>query len=148
MTDPVVLALARGGIVDITTKGRRTGRAHRIEIALHSIDRRLVISGRPGPRDWYANLLANPKMTIHFMRGVEADVPALAYPVTDWSERRTLIERVMTKGFGFAPERTAREFDFWVTRSPLVIVRAEWPGWVEMPARPQRTTGGDRTPRR
>ena len=131
MTDPVVMALARGGIVDITTKGRRTGRAHRIEISLHNVDRQLIISGRPGPRDWYANLLANPRMTIHFKRDVVADVPAMARPVKNWSERRALVERVMTKGFGFSPERTRREIDFWVTRSPLVIVLAEWPGWVE-----------------
>ncbi len=133
MTDPVVLALARGGIVDITTKGRRTGRPHRIEIALHSVDRRLVISGRPGPRDWYANLLANPRMTIHFKRDVEADVPAMGHPIREWSERRAMIERVMTRGFGFSPERTARELDFWVTRSPLIVVTAQWPGWVEPP---------------
>jgi len=145
VTDPVVLALARGGIVDITTKGRRTGRAHRIEIALHSIDRRLVISGRPGPRDWFANLLANPTMTIHFKREVEADVPAMAEPVTEWSERRALIERVMLKGFGFAPDRTRRELDFWVTRSPLAVVRARWPGWVEPQTRSSRPAGLDRT---
>ncbi|HEX9977862.1 MAG TPA: nitroreductase/quinone reductase family protein [Acidimicrobiia bacterium] len=133
MTDPVVMALARGGIVDITTKGRRTGRAHRIEISLHNLDRRLVISGRPGPRDWFANLLANPRMTIHFKRDVVADVPAMGRPVREWSERHVLIERVMNKGFGFSAERTRREIDFWVTRSPLVIVSAEWPGWFNAP---------------
>ena len=140
MTDPVVIALARGGIVDITTKGRRTGHPHRVEISLHSIDRRLVISGRPGPRDWYANLMANPRMTIHFKRDVVADVAAMGRTVTDWSERRVLIERVMIKGFGFSPERTKREIDFWVTRSPLVIVVPQWPGWVD-PSDPKPTRG-------
>jgi hypothetical protein len=133
MTDPVILALARGGIVDITTKGRRTGRAHRIEISLHSIERRLVISGRPGPRDWYANLVANPRMTIHFKRGVQADVPAMGRPIRDWTERRDLIQKVMTQGFGFSPERTRREIDFWVTRSPLVVLTPQWRGWVNPP---------------
>lgn len=132
MTDPVVMALARGGIVDITTKGRRTGRPHRVEISLHNLDHRLVISGRPGPRDWYANLLANPRMTIHFKRDVVADVPAMSRPVHDWRERRTLIELAMIKGFGFSPERTRRELDFWVTRSPIVVVSAEWPGWIDL----------------
>jgi len=133
VTDPVVMALARGGIVDITTKGRRTGRPHRIEIALHSINRRLVISGRPGPRDWYANLVANPRMTIHFKRDVVADVPAMGRPIGDWGERRKLIELAMTRGFGFSPERTRREIDFWVPRSPLVVVTAQWPGWINLP---------------
>lgn len=130
MADPVILALARGGLVEITTKGCRTGRKHRVPVMLHNVDRRLIISGKPGRRDWLANLHANPRLIIHFTRGVTADVPALAEVVTDWQQRRALMERVMVAGHGYAPERAAREIAFWVTQSPLVIVRAEWPGWV------------------
>jgi hypothetical protein len=43
------------------------------------------------------------------------------------------MEKLMIKGFGFSPERTKREIDLWVTRSPLVVVEAEWPGWVNTP---------------
>lgn len=130
MTDPVVLALARGGLVEISTKGRRTGRVHRVWVMLHNLDRRLIVAGKPGRRDWLANLHANPRLIIHFSRGVSADVPALARVVTDWQERRVLMERVMVAGHGFSPERAAREMAFWMTQSPLVVVEAEWPGWV------------------
>lgn len=133
MTDPVVLALALGGIVSITTTGRTSGRPHTVEVTLHNVDRRLLIGGRPGPRDWYANLIEDPQFTIGLTRGSEAEVPASAHPVTDWSARRQLMEKLMIKGFGFSPERTKREIDLWVTRSPLVVVEAEWPGWVNTP---------------
>jgi len=131
MTDPVLIALARGGQVEITTRERDTGRERRAAVALHNIDRRLVLADRPGDRAWYADLLANPSLSIHLEGlGVAADVPATAQPVTDWQERRQLMERVMAKGFGFSPDRVSRELDFWVTRSPLMLVEAEWPGWV------------------
>lgn len=130
MADPVILALARGGLVEITTKGRRTGALHRVPVMLHNLDRTLIISGRPGRRDWLSNLHANPRLIIHLTRGVTADVPALAAVITDWKERRRLMERVMISGHGLSPERAAREVAFWVARSPLVIVKAEWPGWV------------------
>ena len=133
MTDPVVVALARGGVVAITTTGRTTGRPHTVDVTLHNIDRRLVIAGRPGPRDWYANLQADPHFTIDLRGGVEASIAAVAEPITDWSARRKLMEAVMVKGFGFSPERTQRELHFWVTRSPLVLVKADWPGWVNSP---------------
>ena len=131
MTDPVLIALARGGLVEITTRQRDTGRPRRAGVALHNVDRQLVLADRPGARAWYADLLADPTLTIHLEGlGVTADVPATAQPVTDWRRRRVLMERVMVKGFGFAPERVGRELDFWVTRSPLMLVEAEWPGWV------------------
>lgn len=134
MTDPVVVALARGGVVAITTTGRTSGHPHTTDVTLHNVDRELVIAGRPGPRDWYANLKADPHFTIHLKGGVEVAIAALAEHLTDWSERRDLMQRVMIKGFGFSPERTKREIHFWVTRSPLVRVRVDWPGWVNTPA--------------
>ena len=53
--------------IDITTTGRQTGEARRIEIAIHNIDGRLFISGMPSPRtrSWIYNLMADPRMTIH-----------------------------------------------------------------------------------
>lgn len=130
MTDPVITALARGGMVEISTIGRRSKNPHRIQVGLHNIDRTLYISGRPGKRDWYANLKANPSFTIHFTRGATADVPAVAEFVPDRTVRKTLIQKVMISGHGMSPERAAREFDQWMSRSPLVIVHAKWPGWV------------------
>ena len=38
---PVVDALNRGGVIDITTTGRKTGTQHRIEIVFHNVGGRL-----------------------------------------------------------------------------------------------------------
>ena len=71
-------ALDHSQTVDITTTGRRTGEARRIEIVLHSIGGRLVISGTPRPqtRAWIYNLEADPRIVVHLKRGVQADVVA------------------------------------------------------------------------
>ncbi len=130
MTDPVIMALARGGMVEITTTGCKSGEAHRVRVGLHNLDRQLMISGQPGKRDWLANLLAHPRFTIHLPPPVAADVPATATPVRDWAERRRLIERFMIDGHGFSQQRAARDLDTWVARSPLVLVEAKWPGWA------------------
>ena len=109
-------ALERGGIIDITTTGRRSGRPHRIEIAFHHLHGRVCISGMPGRRDWYANLLANPEFTFHLKRGVRADLAARARPVQDASERRRLLQSV-TRNWG----REA-QLEKYVADSPLVEV--------------------------
>ena len=67
--------------VDITTTGRTSGKPRRIEIWMYAVDGRYVITGTPGPRDWYANLLAEPRLTLHLPG--EIDLGAVATPVTD-----------------------------------------------------------------
>ncbi|GAA1309956.1 hypothetical protein GCM10009634_75400 [Saccharothrix xinjiangensis] len=54
-------------IIDITTLGRRTGRAHRIEIfSYRAAGATYLCSGAGGAAtDWHANLLANPRFTFH-----------------------------------------------------------------------------------
>lgn len=91
----VVDALARGGLVDITTMGRRSGRPRRIEIVLHNLDGRLLISGRPGrTRSWIANLRASPRMTLHLKGAVGADLPGTARVVTERAEREELLRPI------------------------------------------------------
>ena len=96
MTDAVRDALDRGGLIDITTTGRRSGRPHRIEIVFHNIGGRIYISGMPRRRrrDWLANLEADPRFTFHVKRGVKADLPATARIITDASERREVLSHV------------------------------------------------------
>jgi hypothetical protein len=53
-------ALARERTIDITTTGRTSGRARRVEMWFHNLDGRLYLTGTPGSRDWYANLRAHP----------------------------------------------------------------------------------------
>jgi deazaflavin-dependent oxidoreductase (nitroreductase family) len=85
-------------VIDLTTTGRRTGEPRRIEIYLHIIDGRLVISGMPSRRTraWLRNVAADPAVTVHVTKGPHAgtDIPATARVVTDEAERRALLERV------------------------------------------------------
>lgn len=115
MNEPVTRALATDRTIDITTTGRRTGRPRRLEIWFHNLDGMIYLSGSPGPRDWYANLLADPSFTFHLKRSTQADLPARAVPILKTGERRSILSRI-------AP---AAELDEWVKRSPLVRVTFE-----------------------
>ena len=118
MDDPIRTALSRGGTIDITTTGRRTGRPRRIEIVFHRIDGRMWISGMPSSRKraWLANLEADPHLTVHLKGPLAvADLPATARVVTDEAERRQILERVAQ-----AWRRT--DVDRMVVQSPLIEV--------------------------
>lgn len=95
-TEDLQRALSRGGPIEITTTGRRTGLARRIPIVFHNIAGRLYISGMPSRRrrSWLANLAADPRMTIHVFRGVRADVPATARVIDDDAERRAVLPHI------------------------------------------------------
>ena len=77
--------LARIRTIDITTTGRRSGRPARIEIWWFRFEDRFIITGTPGLRDWYANVGADPRMTVH-AGGV--DQAATAVVVDDPAFRR------------------------------------------------------------
>ena len=93
-TSQIAAALRQGGIIDITTTGRRSGQPRRVEIVFFDFDGRVYISGMPGRRAWLANLKADPTLTFHLKRGVQADLPATARIISDEAERRPIIERV------------------------------------------------------
>jgi deazaflavin-dependent oxidoreductase (nitroreductase family) len=98
MDDGVRLALARGGAIDMTTTGRRSGRPRRIEIVFHRFDGRIYISGMPRAgrtRAWLLNLAADPHFTFHLKGAVRADLPATARIITDEVERRAIFERIV-----------------------------------------------------
>jgi deazaflavin-dependent oxidoreductase (nitroreductase family) len=117
--DPTVRsALDRGGIVDITTTGRRTGEPRRIEIVFHNVDGRIVISGMPRrdrTRAWIHNLEADPRLTVHLKQAVVADLPGTARVVTDEAERRALLVHV-------ARNWNRTDVDAMVAWSPLIEV--------------------------
>jgi deazaflavin-dependent oxidoreductase (nitroreductase family) len=95
LDQPIRDALDRGGKIDITTIGRKSGQPHRIEIVFHNINGRLYISGMPGfPRSYIANLKANPHFTFHLKGGVHADLAATARIITDEAERRAVLPEV------------------------------------------------------
>ena len=102
MDDQTRRALARGHTIDITTTGRRTGEARRIEIVFHNIDGHLSITGNPRSdrkRAWLLNLESDPTLTFHLKGAVQADLPATAREITDPAERRSVAEWVTTNAW-------------------------------------------------
>ena len=96
LDQPTRDALDRGGKIDITPTGRKTGQPHRIEIVFHNVGGRLYISGMPGfKRSYIANLLADPHFTFHLKEGpVTADLAATARVITDDAERREVLPHI------------------------------------------------------
>jgi len=115
MDDRIRRALSRGHLIDITTTGRRTGRPRRIEVVFHNFGGRIYISGMPGRRGWYANLVANPNMTFHLKGPVKADLPAMARAITDPDERRRVFGDIVKVWRN-------QNIDIMASRSPLVEV--------------------------
>ena len=89
----ITRALSRGHTIDITTTGRQSGQPRRITLVFHNIDGRIVISGMPGRRSWYANLLTDPRFTFHLTGPVKKDLPATARPIVEPVERPALMSR-------------------------------------------------------
>ena len=77
---------------------------------------RLYITGTPGSRDWYANLVANPQFTFHIKQSAQADLTARAASIRDQDQRRDIISRIHQKIGG------NRDLEAWVEGSPLVEV--------------------------
>ena len=119
INDPAVAAaLANDLVIDITTSGRASGEPRRIEIWYHVVDGRYYITGRPGPRGWYANLLAEPKLTFHLKESTQADLPATARAVTDPEEKR----QVFLNAPKLAEYISEANVQQWVDGSPLIEV--------------------------
>ncbi len=89
MDEAVKQALERDRTIDITTRGKKTGQPRRKEIWFHNLDGRLYITGTPGQRDWYANMVAMPEFTLHLKQSVRVDLPARATPILDQASRRS-----------------------------------------------------------
>jgi deazaflavin-dependent oxidoreductase (nitroreductase family) len=110
-------ALRHGQTIDITTTGRQSGKARRIEIVFFNIDGRLYISGLPSPRrrSWLANVDQSPRFTFHLKGRVKADLPATARVITDEVERRRVLPH-------FARAWNRRDLETMVAQSPLIEV--------------------------
>ena len=118
-TDPnIAQALANDLVIDITTVGRSSGELKRLEIWFHNVDDRYYITGRPGPRSWYANVLADPSITFHLKESVEADLDGTARAVTDPDEKRSVFLSAK-KLSEYINESNVQE---WVDGSPLIEV--------------------------
>ena len=121
LDQPIRAALERGGKIDITTKGRKSGEPHRIEIVFHNVGGRIYISGMPGfKRSYIANLAADPHFTFHLKEGVHADLAATARIITDDAERREVLPHI-------ARIWKRDDIDTMIESSPLFEVTIDGP---------------------
>ncbi|MEZ4869992.1 MAG: nitroreductase/quinone reductase family protein [Caldilineaceae bacterium] len=118
MNPTILRALDHDETIDITTIGCKSGQPQRIEIWFRRVAGRTYITGTPGPRDWYANLLAEPHFTFHLKESVQADLPARAQPITDLAERRRILADPAMHWY----HQQVASVDALVAGSPLVEV--------------------------
>ena len=119
MDGSIQRALENERTIDITTTGPRSGKPSRIEMWFHTVDGEIYMTGMPGARDWYANLLADPSLTFHLKQSVHVDLAGKAIPITDPAERRGILETITRR------INSRRPLDEWLERSPLVRVEFE-----------------------
>ena len=109
--------LADDPTVEITTIGRRSGLARRIEIWMLDVDGRFFITGTPGRRDWLANVHADPRLVVHLTRHAGIDLDATAAPVTDPVTRRQVLEHLSATWY-----RSQTPIDELVDTAPMIEV--------------------------
>ncbi|MCL2417948.1 MAG: nitroreductase/quinone reductase family protein [Conexibacteraceae bacterium] len=116
ISDRAGSALQQDQTVDITTIGRRSGRPRRLEIWFHNLDGHIYITGLPGQRGWYANLLAQPEFTFHLKQSAQEDLPARARPIVEAAERERVLGEILT---GIGRQEALAD---WLAGAPLVEV--------------------------
>ncbi len=118
MTEPEVRAeLAATQTVDLTTYGRKSGSPSRIEIWWFHVEDRFIITGTPGKRDWFANVLADPRVIVHTGSG---DFAGRATPVEDLQFRRSVF---VHPDIGWY--QTQSDLDALVATAPMIEVEIE-----------------------
>ena len=100
--------------IDLTTYGRRTGTARRIEIWWFRVGDRFVITGTPGRRDWLANVKADPHVIVH-VDGL--DIEASASVVADAGFRREVFTQPNTRWY-----TTQTQLDRLVATAPMIEI--------------------------
>ena len=107
--------LASHQTIDLTTIGRKSGEPKRIEIWWFRFDDRFIITGTPGPRDWLANIRADPNVVIH----VDGqDIPATAELVEDEDFRRRFFEAGQASWY-----KSQADLERLVQAAPMVEVK-------------------------
>ena len=120
-------ALQNDLTIDIVTFGARTGAPRRIEIWYHLVDGRYFITGIPGeahnpqlrrPRDWLANLIANPQFEFHLKESMQLGLQAHAQPVRDTTLRHHVMTAPQTEWY----RQQGHELQDLIDNAPLVEV--------------------------
>jgi deazaflavin-dependent oxidoreductase (nitroreductase family) len=144
--DAVLRSLLDERTVDIVTIGRRSGAARTTEIWTTVVDGQTYICGTPNasragierqPRDWLANLVAHPELTVRLKSSVHVDLPAVGARVDDPTERRRVLTAANTEYY-----RNAVSLDVAIAHSPMV--RVQFTGdasWLDSAIRAQRAEG-------
>lgn len=116
-------AIQKDRLIDITTVGRKSGKLYRKEVLLRQLDGQPYLSHTADPRDWAANLLANPNFTYHLKESINLDLPARAAEVTDIDQKRLIINSLLEKEVNEPlVEDALRQIDARVTGSHLFHV--------------------------
>jgi deazaflavin-dependent oxidoreductase (nitroreductase family) len=132
----VLEALLGDRTVDIITTGARTGTSRTTEIWTTVIGGEVFLCGTPNaslpgverkPRDWLANLVANPRFTLRLKSTVHADLAAEAEPVSDAGERRRIMSAPATEYY----RSQAKSIEHAARESPIVRLRfVEGDAWL------------------
>lgn len=117
MNKAIQKALAEDPLVDITAIGRKSGQPRKFEIMLRRHDGKYYIGGRPEPKGWYANMLANPQITLHLKQSTQADLPATTQPVLDKTQRRLLFQTF------FGDSDMMDNLEEWVQHAKLIEIK-------------------------
>jgi deazaflavin-dependent oxidoreductase (nitroreductase family) len=110
---------------DLTTTGRRTGKAHEIEIWFGVIDATMYFISGNGPNaDWYRNALANPSVSVRLAGAVHRGV---ARAVTDAEERRRVGDLMGAKYQWDGDDSIGLTYHAWCYDVPVLAVEG-WDG--------------------
>ncbi len=107
--------LASTTTIDLTTHGRRSGNPSQVEIWWFHVEGRFIVTGTPGKRDWYANVLADPQVVVHTPRG---DFAGHATIVDDPGFRRRVFQHPNVGWY-----KTQSDLDVLVATSPMIEIR-------------------------
>jgi deazaflavin-dependent oxidoreductase (nitroreductase family) len=105
-TADTIATLAATRTIEMTTIGRRSGEHRTIEIWWFHVEGRFIVTGTPGRRDWYANVLSDPRVLISTSIGTfsatavvieEADFrqAVFADPSVNWYSSQAELHRLI-----------------------------------------------------
>ena len=118
-TDQLRDRIAQHLTIDMTTYGRQTGTARRIEIWWFRVDDRFIITGTPGRRDWMANVRNDPRVIVH----VDGhDIEATATEVLDREFRRQVFTHPDISWYS-----TQAQLDRLVDEAPMIELALQLP---------------------
>jgi hypothetical protein len=127
MNEEIREALHKDRTIDIITIGAKSGLPRRIEIWFTNVNGRIIICGTPDakggkgshtPRDWLANLKANPEFTFCLKESLKLNLPAKAVEIVDPEDRKYLMSAPETKWY----RDQVHSLDDLVNGSPIVEV--------------------------